>query len=55
MMQEILPNVSSVAVFDTSFHCTIPPRASTYPLPKNYRENLESKFFLSFEYLPKSS
>lgn len=43
MAREMLPKIPSVAVFDTSFHSTIPPRASTYPLPKSYREDLESK------------
>jgi len=41
MTHEMLPTIPSVAVFDTSFHSTIPPRASTYPLPKSYREDLE--------------
>uniref|UniRef100_A0A7S2PEI3 Probable acetate kinase n=1 Tax=Leptocylindrus danicus TaxID=163516 RepID=A0A7S2PEI3_9STRA len=41
ILMEELPNVPSVAVFDTSFHTTMPPRAYTYPLPKQYREELE--------------
>lgn len=40
LMKE-LPNVPPVAVFDTSFHTTMPPRAYTYPLPKQYRDELE--------------
>jgi acetate kinase len=35
--QEALPQVPHVAVFDTSFHRTIPPVASTYLLPERYR------------------
>ena len=31
--RQLLPNVPHVAVFDTAFHATIPPRASTYALP----------------------
>jgi acetate kinase len=36
--KEIFPEVSQVAVFDTSFHQTVPSRAYTYALPKNIRE-----------------
>jgi acetate kinase len=32
-----LPNLPHVAVFDTAFHHTIPPLASTYLLPERYR------------------
>jgi acetate kinase len=31
--QEMLPNVPMVAVFDTAFHQTMPPKAFIYPLP----------------------
>lgn len=31
-------DVPNVAVFDTSFHASIPSMAYTYPLPKEYRE-----------------
>ncbi len=32
-MQEMLPEVPQVAVFDTAFHQTIPPHAYTYAIP----------------------
>jgi acetate kinase len=32
------PDVPHVAVFDTAFHATIPPEASTYALPRAWRE-----------------
>ncbi len=32
------PGVPQVAVFDTAFHQTIPPRASTYAVPEAWRE-----------------
>src|SRR4029453_16589305 len=30
----VLPDVPHVAVFDTAFHATLPPRAYTYPVPE---------------------
>ena len=33
-----LPDVPHVAVFDTSFHRTLPPAASTYAIPERWRE-----------------
>ena len=35
-----LPDVPHVAVFDTAFHATIPEVASTYALPRRFREDL---------------
>src|SRR5438105_4405464 len=35
-----LPEVPHVAVFDTSFHATLPPEAATYALPRRFREEL---------------
>ncbi len=35
-VNEILPNVKQVAVFDTSFHYSIPPEAHMYGLPMDY-------------------
>jgi acetate kinase len=32
------PGVPAVACFDTSFHATLPAAASTYPLPREWRE-----------------
>ena len=37
-IEEILPQVPQVAVFDTAFHTTIPPQAKVYPLPYEYYE-----------------
>jgi acetate kinase len=31
-----LPGVPHVAVFDTAFHATLPPAASTYPVPESW-------------------
>ncbi|GEN97946.1 acetate kinase A/propionate kinase 2 [Streptococcus cristatus] len=43
--KEILPNITSVAVFDTSFHTTMPEKAYRYPLPtKYYTENKVRKY-----------
>jgi len=36
-VSSILPAVPAVACFDTSFHATIPPVASTYALPADWR------------------
>jgi acetate kinase len=36
--RQALPGVPHVAVFDTAFHATIPPEASTYALPRSWRE-----------------
>src|SRR6185437_15813020 len=33
-----LPDVPHVAVFDTAFHRTLPPEASTYAVPARWRE-----------------
>jgi acetate kinase len=33
-----LPDVPHVAVFDTAFHATIPPEASTYAIPSRWRD-----------------
>ena len=37
-IEEILPKVPQVAVFDTSFHTTIPEFAKVYPIPYKYYE-----------------
>lgn len=39
-----MPSLPAVAVFDTSFHTTLPPMASTYPIPKAYREKGIKKY-----------
>jgi acetate kinase len=36
--RDALPEVPQVAVFDTAFHRTMPPAASTYALPERWRE-----------------
>ena len=35
--EAILPDIPHVAVFDTGFHATIPARAATYGLPRQWR------------------
>jgi acetate kinase len=37
-MQEVLPGIPMAAVFDTSFHSTMPPEAYLYALPYEYYE-----------------
>ncbi len=37
-MQEVLPGVPQVAVFDTAFHHTMPPKSYLYGLPYEYYE-----------------
>ncbi len=37
-IEKLLPTISQVAVFDTSFHSTIPPKNYIYALPYNYYE-----------------
>jgi acetate kinase len=34
----VLPGVAAVACFDTAFHATLPPAASTYALPPEWRK-----------------
>lgn len=36
LMRELLPQTPQVAVFDTAFHQTMPPKAYMYPLPMRY-------------------
>lgn len=38
LAREVLPDARHVAVFDTAFHATIPPEASTYAVPAAWRE-----------------
>jgi acetate kinase len=37
-VRRALPDVPAVACFDTAFHATLPPAASTYALPREWRE-----------------
>lgn len=54
-MQKFFPNIPAVAVFDTSFHQTIPPFAHIYPIPYSYYENHHIRRYgfhgISHEYL----
>ena len=34
---QLYPGIPSFACFDTAFHATLPPEASTYPIPVRYR------------------
>ncbi|MDB5525883.1 MAG: acetate kinase [Rhizobium sp.] len=36
--KQVWPNLPQVAVFDTAFHSTNPPRATTYAVPKAWRD-----------------
>lgn len=36
--QAVMPNTPQVAVFDTAFHMTMPPKAYIYPIPYEYYE-----------------
>jgi acetate kinase len=38
MAQQCWPDVPQVAVFDTAFHQTMPPYATTYAVPKEWRD-----------------
>jgi acetate kinase len=38
LVRRLLPDVPSVACFDTAFHARIPPAASTYALPSEWSE-----------------
>lgn len=43
--KDILPDITSVAVFDTAFHTTMPEYAYMYPIPqKYYKENKVRKY-----------
>ncbi|MCL2481561.1 MAG: acetate kinase [Spirochaetaceae bacterium] len=37
-IEKVLPGVPNVAVFDTAFHSTIPPKSYIYPLPYEFYE-----------------
>ena len=39
MMRKLMPSTPQVAVFDTAFHTTMPPKAYMYPLPWRYYED----------------
>jgi len=54
-IQTHLPNITQIAVFDTSFHTSIPNYAKIYPLPYEYYEKLQIKRYgfhgISHKYL----
>ncbi|WP_080799488.1 acetate/propionate family kinase [Arabiibacter massiliensis] len=39
LLRTRLPEIPQVAVFDTAFHQTMPPKAYRYPLPKRYYDD----------------
>lgn len=39
--QQVMPNIQMVAVFDTAFHQTMPPKAYLYGLPMDYYKRLK--------------
>lgn len=41
--KKVLPNIVSVAVFDTAFHATMPPVNYLYSLPKKYYEEFKAR------------
>jgi acetate kinase len=42
---EVLPGVPAVACFDTAFHATLPAAASTYALPREWRDGFGLRRF----------
>jgi acetate kinase len=44
-VREILGDVPNVACFDTAFHATLPPAASTYALPQSWRDRFGVRRF----------
>ena len=45
MMARLRPDLPQVACFDTAFHATMPAAASTYALPRRWREQWELQRF----------
>jgi acetate kinase len=41
----VLPDIPAVACFDTAFHASIPPAASTYALPSEWRKRWDLRRF----------
>lgn len=54
LVRELLPDLPSVACFDTAFHSHMPAEATTYAVPEDWRERLGVRRFgfhgLSHEY-----
>lgn len=40
ILTALAPDVPAVACFDTAFHARLPPEASTYPVPRHWRDEL---------------
>lgn len=55
IIRKLMPNSVNVAVFDTSFHTTIPSINSTYAIPEDWREELKIRRYgahgTSFRYI----
>src|SRR4051812_25520208 len=45
MVQEVLPDLPTVACFDTAFHATLPAAAATYALPAEWRHRWDLRRF----------
>jgi acetate kinase len=43
--EAILPDVPHIAVFDTSFHATLPPEAYTFPVPQSWARDWKIRRF----------
>jgi acetate kinase len=56
-ISELLPDVPAIACFDTAFHSTLPPSASTYALPSEWRTRWQLRRYgfhgLSHAYIAK--
>ncbi len=56
LLEKLFPNIPQIAVFDTSFHNTIPPSASIYPGPYQwFEEGIQKYGFhgISYQYCSK--
>ncbi|HEY8871031.1 MAG TPA: acetate/propionate family kinase [Candidatus Limnocylindrales bacterium] len=45
LVERLLPDVPVVACFDTAFHATMPPEASTYAIPREWRDRWNLRRF----------
>lgn len=45
LLSRLLPDVPAIACFDTSFHASLPPAASTYALPAEWRRRWSLRRF----------
>ncbi len=44
-LRQLRPDLPQVACFDTAFHAALPPRASTYAVPRRWREEFSVRKF----------